>query len=107
VGSAADKATVFQCVRNLLLAAIATWAFSVRVYRVTQDRSVHISGEAPSRTGSSTGRMAIVLASARCGRSPPLADARVCCCTSLLLRHEAQCYIARAAGRDERRYLWI
>ena len=23
------------------------------------------------------------------------------------LRHEAQCYIARAAGRDERRYLWI
>jgi hypothetical protein len=29
------------------------------------------------------------------------------CCTSLLLRHEAQCYIARAAGRDERRYLWI
>jgi hypothetical protein len=23
----------------------------------------------------------------------------------LLLRHEAQCYIARAAGRDERRYL--
>jgi hypothetical protein len=25
----------------------------------------------------------------------------------LLLRHEAQCYIARAAGRDERRYLWI
>ena len=29
------------------------------------------------------------------------------CCTLLLLRHEAQCYIARAAGRDERRYLWI
>jgi len=25
----------------------------------------------------------------------------------VLLRHEAQCYIARAAGRDERRYLWI
>jgi hypothetical protein len=25
----------------------------------------------------------------------------------MLLRHEAQCYIARAAGRDERRYLWI
>jgi len=23
------------------------------------------------------------------------------------LRHEAQCYIARAAGRDRRRYLWI
>jgi hypothetical protein len=25
----------------------------------------------------------------------------------VLLRHEAQCYIARAAGGDERRYLWI
>ena len=23
------------------------------------------------------------------------------------VRHEAHCYIARAAGRDERRYLWI
>jgi hypothetical protein len=23
------------------------------------------------------------------------------------LRHEAHCYIARRAGRDERRYLWI
>jgi hypothetical protein len=29
------------------------------------------------------------------------------CCTYLLLRHEAQCYIACAAGRDERSYLWI
>jgi len=30
--------------------------------------------------------------------------------TSLLktwVRHEAHCYIARAAGRDERKYLWI
>jgi hypothetical protein len=24
-----------------------------------------------------------------------------------VLRHEAQCYIARAASRDERSYLWI
>jgi hypothetical protein len=24
----------------------------------------------------------------------------------LRVRHEAHCYIARAAGRDERRYLW-
>ena len=23
------------------------------------------------------------------------------------VRHEAHCYIARAAGRDERRFLWI
>jgi hypothetical protein len=23
------------------------------------------------------------------------------------VRHEARCCIARAAGRDERRYLWI
>jgi hypothetical protein len=23
------------------------------------------------------------------------------------VRHEAHCYIARSAGRDERRYLWI
>ena len=28
-------------------------------------------------------------------------------CSSSWVRHEAHCYIARAAGRDERRYLWI
>ena len=40
-------------------------------------------------------------------RSYEVGAGRRGCCTYLLLRHEAQCYIARAAGRDERRYLWI
>jgi hypothetical protein len=40
-------------------------------------------------------------------RSHEVGAGRRGCCTSALLRHEAQCCIARAAGRDERRYLWI
>ena len=48
------------------------------------------------------------LAHARTTRALPISViAGTGCCTWLLLRHEAQCCIARAAGRDERRYLWI
>ena len=48
------------------------------------------------------------LAQVRSSCGPAGVDAvRRGCCTLLLLRHEAQCHIARAAGRDERRYLWI
>jgi len=32
-----DRSIVFKCVRNLLLTTAVTWAFSVRIHRVTQD----------------------------------------------------------------------
>jgi hypothetical protein len=43
----------------------------------------------------------------RLTKEPVMGPGNGGCCTLLLLRHEAQCYIARAAGRDGRRYLWI
>jgi hypothetical protein len=69
--------------------SVATWAFSSPAHNVTQDHPVYIP-----RGGSPF--LGLVLGAARRR-----------CCTLLPLRHEAQCYIARAAGRDERRYLWI
>src|ERR1700734_793611 len=81
-----------------------TWSTSGSRWTAARSRTRPVTTSRPARTA--VNRLAAGGDQARRPSAPNKARRSIASLTTCL-RHEAQCYIARVAGRDEMSYLWI